>query len=285
MRFGIVVSALIATVSTSRAETVTERARRLFEEGLALEDRGESGACPRFEESYRLVAAAGTGFNLAECLERAGNFVRARALFEAIAIEYERDGKAKRAAIARDRAAAARAKLGEVVIELAEPALDQLVLVVGGVPVAPAPAIRQLANPGELEIAATAPGHRAFGETIRVRAGQREIVRIALPPITAAPSREIGRRRGRVYLAVGLGAASVVALATAGVVFAGARDLDDEDHEAAVGRADLATVIGGGGIALAVAAVIVYVTAPRDRVAVVPIASRDWAGIALGGRF
>jgi hypothetical protein len=284
MRFGIVVSALVATLATASAETVTERARRLFDEGRALADRNEPGACPRFEESYRLVAAAGTGFNLAECMERGGNFVRARELFEAIAVEYERDGKAKRAAIARERAVALRDKLGEIVLEL-DPAIDQLVLVVGGQRVTPAAAIRQLANPGDLEISATAPGRRAFVSRIRVRAGQRETVRIVLPLVDTVPA-ETRRRRGRVYLAVGLGAASVAAFVTGGIVFAGARELDDQgQHDRAVTRADLATAIGAGGLALAAAGVIVFVTAPRERVGVVPTATGDTAGIAISGRF
>ena len=72
--WGIVV--LLATTAEGQAEGQTGRpdparlatATTLFEAGQELVQSGRaSEACPKFEESYRLVRANGTLINLADC--------------------------------------------------------------------------------------------------------------------------------------------------------------------------------------------------------------------------
>ena len=275
---------ILVAASPARAETVTERATRLFNEGRELKQRGKPGACERFAESFQLVAGAGTGFNLAECMESDGDLVRAIELFERIAKEYERSGRTESAQQARERARALRDRVGELVVEIAD-SPEGVVLVIGGERVGAAAAIRRLANPGEIEITATAPGRRPFMTTVTVRAGRTSTVRvalslIALPPAVTSTSR---RRRSRVTLAAGLGVAGIGAMVAGGVMFSQARGLDaDGRRDAAVARADLATGFGIGGIVLAATAGIVFWTAP---VVLVPVVTTDAGAVAITGRF
>jgi hypothetical protein len=285
VRFAIAAYVLLA-LSTAAAETVTERAKRLFDEGLALKDRGDPRACNKFDESYRLVAASGTGFNLAECMAEAGKYLRAWQLYTAAAREWERNDKDKRVKIARARADELRAKLVKIVVEVEEPTLDRLTLTIGDHRVDPAPVIRELADPGEIEVTASAPGRRPFSKTLRVEPGETATIYVAsLAPIAEPVAASGGRRRGRVILAIGLGAVGTGALVTGGVLFLDARQLEtDGDHDAAVRRADLATGFGVAGAALVISALVVYATAPRD-VAVAPVATAGGAGLAIAGRF
>jgi hypothetical protein len=57
------------------------------------------------------------------------------------------------------------------------------------------------------------------------------------------------------------------------------------DIEDAGSKADLATVLGIGGTALVVAGAVLYFTAPREGVAVAPMASATTAGMSISGRF
>jgi hypothetical protein len=272
---------IVGAAAPARAETVTERATRLFNEARELKQRGKPGACERFAESYALVAGAGTGFNLAECKESEGDLVRAIELFEQIAKEYERSGRLESAQQARMRAAALRDRVGELVIEIPEP-VASVVLVVGGERVVAAAKLQQLVNPGDVEITATVPGRRPFMTTVTARAGRTSTVRVAFPP---AVTRESRRRRSRVVLSAGLGVVGLGAMVAGGVMFSQARGLDaDGRRDAAVARADLATGFGIGGLAFAAAAGIVFWTAPRE-VVLVPVVTVEAGGVAITGRF
>ncbi|HUS30706.1 MAG TPA: hypothetical protein VMZ53_19485 [Kofleriaceae bacterium] len=288
MRVAVIVAlGVVAATMHARAETITDRAKRLFDEGLVLEDRGDSGACKLFEESYDLVAAAGTGFNLAECMERKGRVLRAWELYQAAATEWMRDAKDKRAAIARERAAALEHKLVTIIIELANPDLELLTITLGERRLTPAPTIRALADPGRVEIRAVAPGYVPYVDVAEASAGTTKQFRIELAAVAAEPPPIVRtqRRRSRIAVSVGLGGIAIGSLVAGGVFFAQARQLQDDGfREGAVRRADLATVLGVAGGAIAIGAVVVYVTAPYD-VTVIPIASTRSAGLVLSRAF
>ena len=270
---------------TARAETVAERAQRLFNEGLALKDKGDSRACDRFEESYRLVAAAGTGYNLAECMEQQGKLLRAWQLYGAATLEWQRDDKDARAAKARERARALEQKLVTIVLDLDDPDVDQLSVTIGTRSVKPARRIRELADPGAIEVRAVAPGFAPFVRSIEADAGATQTLRIALQPIGNEQTLvETHRRRSRVLAAAGLGVLGVAGAISGTMLFIDARELQAAGDTSAQFRADLATGFGAGGAICIAAAVVVFITAPRD-VTVTPVATTSSAGVVIGGIF
>ncbi len=286
MRAAVVVFVMLV-ISTARAETVAERAKRLFDEGWALKDKGDPRACDRFEESYRLVAAAGTGVNLAECMEQQGKLLRAWQLYTNAVIEWQRDAKDKRAAFARDRVREIEPKLVTLVIEIDDPALDKLRVSIGERVVEPKQKIQQLADPGEIEIRAFAPGHVPFVESFEAEAGTTRKVHIALAPLASdgTPLVDTHRRRSRVVLGIGLGAVGIGAIVAGTVLFVDARSLQSEgETDRAQQKADLATALGIGGALCVVAGTVVFLTAPRDTT-VAPIVTPTTAGLSLGGTF
>jgi hypothetical protein len=118
---------------------------------------------------------------------------------------------------------------------------------------------------------------------------------------------ETRRQRSRVQLAVGLGGAALIALGGAAGFALSARSTYNRAFEpgqgcqrepytclpgapglavieTAGGRADVATALTLGGIALGAAAAAVFYTAPRETV-VAPIASRGALGLGIVGRF
>jgi hypothetical protein len=285
-----VIACVMLVISSARAETLTERASRLFDEGWSLKEKGEiAKACDRFAESYQLVAARGTGLNLAECMEQQGHLLRAWQLYTDAIVEWERTGEDKRAAYARERAHALEAKLVKLVITIDDPKLDQLTVTIGTRNVKPARKIRELADPGEIDVRAVAPGRIPVVQTLQAEAGATRTLHIALQPIansTDSPSLvETHRRRSRVALAIGMGALGVGGVVTGTVLFFNARTLQaDGETNRAEHQADLATGFGAGGAIFLAAAVFVFATAPRD-VTVTPVAGSTSVGVSVGRSF
>lgn len=260
---------VVAIAGDAAAQSVPERAKQLFEEGRVLKDARDPRACDRFAESYALVAAAGTGLNLAECMEAQGKYVRALQLYSAAASAWEREpDRQKSASLARERAEALRSKVVEIVVTLDDPAQARLTLMIGERRVTPAREIRDVFDPGEIQITAAAPGFRPFAQRVRAASGQSVGVHIAsLVPIVE-PEPEAGPRppayRGA---ALGLSVVGAGALVAWGVLFVDARNRQAAgDHDGAISRADLATGFGVAGLALVATAVIVWVKAPRTSV-------------------
>ncbi len=81
-------------------------AEALFRQGLALRRAGKlADACPKLEESYRLDAAGGTLFALADCLEAQGRVASAWARFgEAVEVARRKGNAAKEAESAKRKA-------------------------------------------------------------------------------------------------------------------------------------------------------------------------------------
>lgn len=278
------------------AKTAVSRAAALFEEGRALGKAGQWGeACRRFAESFELVPAVGTQLNLADCLEREGKLRRAWQLFDEAAAESERAGPEVRTKFARERADALEQRLGLVVVKLADPDAAGLAVVVDGRGVKPAARIREMVEPGAVDVVVSATDRAPFRRTVRAKRGEKTTVEV--PPLAAAAGgRE--RSRGWVYTAgtfalVGLG------VLTYGVYEASASvDLHEAQLESctfvidcpeyfdagnAAGRSALAGVVG---LSLVATGIVIYAVAPRrSRVTVAPTASARGAGIGVAGRF
>jgi len=285
------------------------KADRLFEEGRGLADKGDyEAACEKFTRAFALDAAPGIELNLADCHEHLGHLTKAWRMFQESATKWDQSDPV-RAKFARDRAIKVAKRLATVVIGVPDPQIDGLTIRIGDHEVTPAAEIREVFDPGELEIVAHAPGKAPFVRTRRVSAGETAVIEIAFTDATAAapthPDDPGAPRRTRVRIAIGLGATGAAALlGSLGVSLYGKRKYDEAndkycggtlmcglptsvgskaiDHAKQFTKAGTGLAIAGG--ALVLASVIVYFTAP-DGVTVAPVATAGLTGVAISARF
>jgi hypothetical protein len=111
MKCAALAVALVLLPELALAQGDTKRADALFDEGLKLLDAGRiAEACDRLSESRKIESGIGVTLYLADCEERRGHWIAARALYregESLA-EAKHDGRAKNA---HDRAEALTAKM------------------------------------------------------------------------------------------------------------------------------------------------------------------------------
>jgi hypothetical protein len=304
----IVAAAAVAAVTgTAIAEPVdSTEAGKIFQEArelVKLERLDE--ACALFARSYELDPALGTAVNLADCLERKGYLQRAWELFDVVARNSQ--NVQSRARLARQRADALQARLATVIIKLHDAGTPGLSVRIGDRDMTPAPEIRDLIEPRDVELVATVPGRSTFRTTLHAVAGAT--VSADIPAFAPRGDEQVAstpRRRSRVYLAGGLGGAGVVGLgASLGFAISARRTYNSAfDHDCshtggvavctsrgkatidrASARADVATGAAIAGAVLAVAGVAVFLTAPRETVQVAPIASSHELGLGVAGWF
>jgi hypothetical protein len=304
---GLVIAIVVAATATALAEPPdTTEAGRIFREGRDLAKRGRyDEACELFARSYALDPALGTAVNLADCLERQGHLRRAWALFDVVARNSQ--NVQSRARFARQRADALLAKLATVIIKVQDPHTKGLAIHIGDREIAPVAEIRDLLEPGDAELVATAPGGPAFRTTLHAVPGAT--VTAEIPAFAALPEGAAGmtrRRRSRVYLAGGIAAGGVLGLGTSlGFAIWAKRTYDGAfdngcTHtpggpscspagtatvDRAGKRADLATGFAIGGAVLAGVAAAVFFTAPSETIQLAPVASRRALGLGVAGRF
>lgn len=310
-RLGCTLVYCLATSSLAHADELPKpptEADRLFEEGRAFAKEGKiAEACARFTKSFEIDHALGTELNLADCEEKLGHLRLAWRLFLAAADESQRSDDTKRTEFARARAEALAARLTEVVVNVAQPTAPGLAITIAGHPMEPAPVIRDRTEPGEIEIVATLPERPTFKTSVSGAAGAS--VSVDVPAFGARVIRVIPthRRKSRVYLAWGVGAAGALS-AIAGTIFAlegrseynttvdgphcgrvtggvVCDDVGDVKLAEAQERADVGTVFAIGSGALLIGAAVLYLTAPRDRVTLVPSATTDHVGLAVRTAF
>jgi tetratricopeptide (TPR) repeat protein len=305
MRCTITAIWILATVATAGA--APGDGDKLFEEGRDLADDGNyEAACKKFKRAFELDQAPGIQLNLADCHEHLGHLTRAWRLFEEVAKQWDEAGDARRAKFARDRAVEVAKRLATVVIGVPDPRLAGLTIRIGDHHVAPAAEIREVLDPGQVEIVARATGKTAFERTRSVSAGETVVIELAFADVPAPGTDAGSRRRERVRIALGLGATGAAALlGSLGVSVYGRSKYDDAVNDPAhcdagePPRCDLVgakrihaaqqfTSIGTGlaiaGGGLAIASAIVYFTAPRG-VSVAPVSTAPLTGVALTARF
>lgn len=300
----MITAILCATVGVSHADPEV-----LFNEGRAFLDAGDyERGCPKFEQAYEERQSAGIEANLGICAEHFGDLPKAWRLYLSAAAKFASDPE--RASQLTEKAKHVASRATGVVIRVPDPALEGLVVSINGREVEPQRFIRDLAAPGEIVLAAKATDRVSWRRTVQGRAGESIEVELDLPlrgdGATVPPITSTQRRRSRVYLSLGLGVAAVGALAGSYFVAKSASDEYDEiranpmyctpqgctlQGDALIDdtqrKADIATGIGIAGGVLAVGAVIIYLTAPRDTIdtIVTPTATANSGGVTLTGRF
>jgi tetratricopeptide (TPR) repeat protein len=305
----LALAVVVALGGIAAADKPDPEGAKLFEQGRALAKEGKyAEACETFKKSLALDPAIGTQLNYADCHEKLGQNAEAWRLFDAAA-DAEKITNPQRAKYSRERADALLPKLGVVVLEIGSPGAKDLEITVNDHVVKPGGVVRELVDPGEISVDASARGATPFHESHQISAG--ETVKVAIPAFPDSGDEhatviDAPRRRSRVFLAYGLGGAGVLML-TSGIVV-GLAAKADYDAELESGRcmetpsgpactpegadaqnrarrlASVGTVLGVGGVALAAAAAVVFFTAPRDLV-VTPTASSQAVGLGLVGNF
>ncbi len=293
---------LIALAWSATTNAQPDRSATLFEQGRVLAAQGKyAEACARFDESYALDAAAGTEINVGDCQEHLGHLAEAWRRFDDAATRFEtaHDG---RVTFARERRDALVPRIGVVVVEHVDPSAR---VTIAGRVQPPSAELRDHVDPGDIEIRAG-----AVARHVHVAAGATVVVDLAPPaiPQVERPEGIVERRRlGRVVLAYTLGGAGAVTGAVAlGLALKARGDYNSQfdngnctmtsgasvcnvagaDRQRdAVGLADVGTGLAIVGIATIIAGAVVYVTAPKDRIVVAPIASASAAGVFAAGSF
>jgi len=299
---------LVLTTALAHAQSGSPESTRLWEEGRALMDKRQyKEACDKFRASIAITPAFSTQLNLGVCLDKLGQHAEAWRIFDAAA-ESEKSNP-DRYKYARDLADGVLPKLGTVVLRIAAPDAPGLSLTVAGRQVSPASTVKELVEPGDIEVTRTQAGGAPYARTVHVDAGGEVEITVPVPSEQDGGGSDrdpqVGRRRSRVILAYGVGGAGVVALAAGILVGVKARSdynaqfdnmhctdgptsmCDDVGLQAqndARSLANVGTVLGISGAALVGAGVVLWLTAPRD-VVVTPTATAQAAGISVVGRF
>jgi hypothetical protein len=286
------IALLAAGHSSAQDDSTKAAAQALFDDGIRARNEGRDGeACRAFAESYRLDAALGTRFNLAECYEKLGRLASAWAHYVGVADAAARVKQDDRAAFARSRADAIAPRLSRIRIVVTEPH-EGLVVTRDAAIVGAAQWAKDLpVDAGEYVIAARAPGRRPWSTRVRVDSeGRTTAVRVPAleveavgsvleprPDATAASSQGTWRPQHTASVAVavvglaglGLGAAFGM-IAVSKKDDAAARcprqDACFADGAASIHDArragDASTIAFSAGTALLVPAAVLWITAP-----------------------
>jgi len=228
----LLVTTAVVTPRSAVAQEPTRdpiAAEALFERGKALVDQGNlAEACAAFAESQHLDPAGGTLLRLALCHEAEGKLASAWFEYlEVVRISRGPGDAAKledRVHIARQHLAAIEPRVPKLVIVVpTEARTDGLRVSANGLPRnegtwgVPLPV-----DPGDVVVAATAPGRLELRSTVHVEAGKQETVRLTpltlatpgpdSPPAVVSPPRATTRPSVLRPVGFGVGAAGIVAL-------------------------------------------------------------------------
>jgi hypothetical protein len=164
------------------AEALFERGKQLVEQGHTAE------ACAAFDESQRLDPAGGTLLRLALCHEAEGKLATSWLEFlEVLRMSKEGAGEPaklqERVRLAREHLASLEPRVPRVVVSVPPAArVDGLHVTANGLPRnAGTWGVALPVDPGDVEIAASAPGRRPFRAVIHVGEGQHPTVEV--PPL------------------------------------------------------------------------------------------------------
>ena len=306
--------ALSAQPASSDAQ---KRADALFSQGQRfLKNKEYAVACAAFEQSHKLDPAIGTQLNLALCYEQWGHLAAAYQAFVDAAqmADVANDDRGPKALV---RAQDLKPKLATLSLTISDDGLPAekpdpaAVIVLDGKGLNKRAMRNMLVDAGPHQLEVRAPGREPVTKRFALIMGQREEFELDIP----APLQRHENVRGAhstTRLAVGwtltglgvvgAGAAGYLALAARGdyrAEFASnCNSATNACNEAgylathdARGRANIASLVAGGGLALAVTGVVVLLTGRTSKVAtgsawyVVPQVGRDGGAMALGGSF
>jgi hypothetical protein len=230
MRRAWLVLALLCCAGAAHAED--DPARRAFDEGVALEKRGDYvHALDKFMESARIKSTLGNRFHLAFCLEMTGKLASAWNEYEALDRAAHEENKPDVVAATRQRTDALRSRVPEISLR-AVPALptggevlvDGTVVVAHGVESKP-----WKLDPGEHVITAHAPDHKSYRRAITIEPSARESVDVPFEAAAAAPAPEAPAPRTRT-LPFALAGGAILAAAGGTVALLAAGSAADDAH-------------------------------------------------------
>jgi hypothetical protein len=188
---GVLAAAWLAAAAVQAEPRDPAAAQALFDEARILErSQRYAEACAKLAESQRLDPGIGTQFHLADCYEHEGKIASAWAAFLEVASIARASAQSDREKAAQKRAAKLESRLPK--LQITVPASSQIPdltiarddMVVGvavwdsAVPV----------DPGDHTITASAPGRRAFTQSVRADEGKvLSVVVPLLEPATQSP--------------------------------------------------------------------------------------------------
>jgi hypothetical protein len=163
--------AILSLSDAARAED-SALAESLFRQGRALMDRGDfAAACPRLSESFAQDPSTGTLLALALCQERLGKTASAWASYVEVVSRARLEDREDRERAARERANALESTLSRLTIDVdpAAAAIPGLVVTRDGLAIGRgAWAASTPVDPGEHEVAASAPGKQSWSTTVTI---------------------------------------------------------------------------------------------------------------------
>ncbi|HEY0989571.1 MAG TPA: hypothetical protein VGD80_21025 [Kofleriaceae bacterium] len=285
---------------------------RLFTEGRALrQDKRYAEACAKFDESFKLGHLIGAELNLGDCAERDGQLALAWRLFDGAARDWESEDDGPRAQDARARADRVAPRLATIAVTLPDPSTVGVTVRIGPRTVAPAPEIRELVEPGDVEVVVDLPGRPPVRRVVHARAGTVEVIDLS-PAATALAALGPPRDRGptpqpasnMTALALGIGA---IALAggslglwrwSAATLEVSANTPGDSEQDKLFRHARLERYAAEGvaiaSVVCGSAALWLYVrhrsqessaTARTARLHMAPVVTADGLGFVLGGAY
>lgn len=155
-------------------------ARVLYEDGLKLMDeKSYAKACPKLAESHRLKPNVNVQFFLADCYEQTGRTASAWLHFSGAASRAKMSGQTSKFEQASKRAGALEPKLIRVSVKVVEEVVGLEIRRSGVLVTKPQWDSAIPVDPGEIEIAATAPNKKPF--TTRIKASTPGTLIVAVP--------------------------------------------------------------------------------------------------------
>lgn len=279
------------------AQTAEDQAaaRVLFEDGMKLETAGDyAAACPKFEASLKRYSGIGTRGKLAECYEKIGKTASAWALWSEVAAFSHKNMEPDREAYATEHAKNLEPLLSHLVVNVA-PANQIAGLVVkrnGEIVDAATFGVAVPVDPGKVTIEASAPDRTSWTQDVDV--AEKGSVSVDVPALVLAPVQpkpfvnpapvetKSSWQKPVGMVGVGVGAAVVVTGAVFGLVasskwsnaFTEGCDHSTnvcttqqgyDDSKSANTFATLSNVFIVGGVLVAGAGAVLWITAPKDR--------------------
>jgi hypothetical protein len=297
-------------------------AEALFRDARALMDAGKyDEACPKFAASQRADPSIGTELNLADCYERTGKTASAWALFRDAVRGAQREGRADREKVARERAAALEPALPRMLITVPDTGRPLEIRRNGEVLDPGLVGTAEPLDPGRYVLEASAAGRRTWTRDVDIDA-RAQTVQITIPPLEAVapppprattqnpqPAHEAPRDRGAwstqatlalvaagsglaglaTGTAMGLTAVSHYSEAKSRCTPTGCDDAARAKASSAEELGNAATAVFVAGAVLATAALPLWLTAPRGpsraRLEIVPAVATTTAAVLLRGAF
>jgi len=288
---------------TSFAQTAEDQAaaRGLFEEGMRLYNAGDYvEACPKFESSLKRYSGIGTRGKLAECYEKEGKTASAWALWTEVASFSRKNNEPDREAYAAEHAKNLEPMLTHLTVKVI-PANKPSGLVVKQNGQVVDDAVFGLAiavDPGTVTLEASAPTKKTWTQSVQVAAQASMTIEVPaledapapLTPPPTEPATSSNWQRPVGMIGVGVGVAALVTGGIFGLVaankwssaFSEGCSHDNnvcttqqgyDDSHSASSSATLANVFVIGGVVVAGAGAVLWLTAPKHASSEAPAAA------------